>query len=62
MVDVEIKAIGKSFAVTMQKGEEGYCVGSVELPGCHMQGRTLKELDRRVREANELNSGVMQRG
>jgi predicted RNase H-like HicB family nuclease len=27
----------------------------VELPGCHTQAKTLKELDKRVKEAIEVN-------
>ena len=42
--------------MAIEKGEDGYYVASVlELPGCHTQAKTLKELDRRVKEAIELN-------
>ena len=45
-----------SFTVAIEKGEDGYYVASVvELPGCHTQARTLKELDKRVREAIQAN-------
>ena len=45
-----------SFTVAIEKGEDGYYVASVvELPGCHTQAKTLKELDKRVKEAIEVN-------
>jgi len=47
---------GRSFTVAIERGEDGYYVATVvELPGCHTQARTLKELDARVKEAIELN-------
>lgn len=47
-----MKAKGHSFTVAIEKGEDGYYVASVvELPGCHTQAGTLKELDKRVKEA-----------
>ncbi len=53
---MEMKAKGRSFTVAIEKGEDGYYVASVvELPGCHTQAKTLKELDKRVKEAIELN-------
>jgi predicted RNase H-like HicB family nuclease len=53
---MSMKAGGRTFTVAVEKGEDGYYVGSVvELPGCHTQAKTLKELDKRVREAIELN-------
>ena len=45
----------KEFHVTIERGEDGYYVASVvELPGCHTQARSLKELDKRIREVIEL--------
>ncbi len=43
------------FHVVIEKGEDGYYVGSVvELPGCHTQARDLSELDDRVKEVITL--------
>ena len=51
---MELKAKGHDFTVAIEKGEDGYYVASVvELPGCHTQAKTLKELDKRVKEAIE---------
>ena len=45
----------REFHVTIEKGEDGYYVASVvELPGCHTQAKSLKELNTRVREVIEL--------
>ena len=45
----------KQFHVVIEKGEDGYYVATaVELPGCHTQAKTLKELDKRIKEAIEL--------
>ena len=45
----------REFHVTIEKGEDGYYVASVvELPGCHTQAKTLKELDKRIKEVIEL--------
>jgi len=50
-----LKARGHSFTVAIEKGEDGYHVASVvELPGCHTQAKSLKELDKRATEAIEL--------
>jgi len=50
-----VSAQKKQFHVIIEKGEDGYYIGSaVELPGCHTQARTLKELDTRIKEAIEL--------
>ena len=47
---------GRSFTVAIEKGEDGYYVASVvELPGCHTQARTLKELDVRDEGGDRLN-------
>ena len=51
---MDMKAKGHSFTVAIEKGEDGYFVASVvELPGCHTQAKSLKELDKRVKEAIE---------
>lgn len=47
--------MSKTFTVLIEKGEDGYYVGSVlELKGCHSQGETIDELLRNVKEAIEL--------
>ncbi|HXY47653.1 MAG TPA: type II toxin-antitoxin system HicB family antitoxin [Thermoplasmata archaeon] len=46
---------GKTYHVVVEKDEDGWFVGSVpELPGCHTQGKTVRELMDRMREAIEL--------
>jgi predicted RNase H-like HicB family nuclease len=51
-----MKARERSFTVAIEKGEDGYYVASVvALPGCHTQAKTLKELNKRVKEAIEVN-------
>ena len=46
---------GKTYHVVVVKVEDGWFVGSVpELPGCHSQGRTEKQLLSRMREAISL--------
>lgn len=53
---MSMKAKGHSFTVAIEKGEDGYYVATVVgLPGCHTQAKSLRELDRRVKEAIELN-------
>ena len=45
----------REFTVVVQRGEDGYLIGSVpQLQGCHTQGRTLDELMDHMREAIEL--------
>ena len=45
----------KEFHITIEKGEDGYYVASVvEMPGCHIQAKSLDELDKRTKEAIEL--------
>jgi predicted RNase H-like HicB family nuclease len=47
---------GRDFTVAIEKGEDGYYIASVvELPGCHTQAKTLKELNKRVKEAIAVN-------
>ena len=44
-------ATQKEFHATIERGEDGYYIASVvELPGCHTQAKSSKELDRRIRE------------
>ena len=41
--------------ILIEKDEDGYYVASVaELPGCHTQARTMKELMKRIQEAITL--------
>lgn len=43
------------FHVVIEKGENGcYIASVVELPGCHTQAKTLKELNKRLKEVIEL--------
>jgi predicted RNase H-like HicB family nuclease len=43
------------FNVVVERDEDGWFVGRVvELPGCHTQGKTLAEVDERIREAIAL--------
>ena len=45
----------KQFHVVIEKGEDGHYIASaVELPGCHTQAKSLKELDKRIKEAIEV--------
>ena len=45
----------KEFNIVIEKDEDGYYIGSVpELPGCHTQGKSLDELNRRIIEAIQL--------
>lgn len=42
----------REFAVIIEQDEDGTYIASVpELPGCHTQGDTLKELYENVKEA-----------
>ena len=43
------------FNMIIEKGEDGYLISEViELPGCHTQGETMKELLANTREAISL--------
>ena len=43
------------FNVIIEKDEEGWYVGTVpEIPGCHTQGKTIKQLLERIKEAIEV--------
>ncbi len=45
----------RTFAVLVERDEDGVYVAHVPaLPGCHTQGKTLPEVERRVREAIRL--------
>ena len=45
----------KQFKVIVEQSDDGYFVASVPaLPGCYTQAKTLKQLNKRVREAIEL--------
>ena len=44
----------RQFHVVIEKGEDNYYIATViELPDCHTQARTLKALDKRMKEAIE---------
>jgi predicted RNase H-like HicB family nuclease len=45
----------KEFTVVIEKGEDGYFIGSVpEIKGCHSQGKTIDDLMKNIKEAIEL--------
>ena len=45
----------REFNIIIEEGKDGYFISEViELPGCHMQGKTLDELISRTREAIKL--------
>lgn len=45
----------KEFTVIIERGEDGYFIGSVpELKGCHSQGKTIDELIENIKEAIQL--------
>lgn len=45
----------EEFTLIIEKGEDGYYVGSVpSLKGCHTQGKTIEELLVNIKEAIEL--------
>lgn len=45
----------RQFTVIIEKGEDGYLVGTaLEIKGCHSQGKTMEELLANMREAIEL--------
>jgi predicted RNase H-like HicB family nuclease len=46
------KINNKQFKVIIEQDEDGYFYASIPaLPGCHTQAKTLKELNKRIREA-----------
>ena len=47
--------IRRKYNVIIEKGEDGYLISEVvELPGCHTQAKTKKELIERTKEAIKL--------
>ena len=53
----------RQFTVIIEKGEDGYFVGTaLELKGCHSQGKTIEELLENIREAIELYLEVQGEG
>lgn len=45
----------KQFKVVIEHGEDGYFIATVPtLPGCHTQGKTIKELNNNVKEVIQL--------
>jgi predicted RNase H-like HicB family nuclease len=50
-----MRAAKRKFSVIVERDEDGYYVASIpELPGCHMQARSIDKLIRRIREAIAL--------
>lgn len=50
-----VKAGSREFLVVIERGEDGYYVGSVpDIHGCHSQGKTLDELLKNMKEAIAL--------
>jgi predicted RNase H-like HicB family nuclease len=47
-----VEAMTKSYRVTYERDEDGRWVASVaSVPGCHTQGKTLRQARERIREA-----------
>jgi predicted RNase H-like HicB family nuclease len=47
-----VEAMTKSYTVTYEHDSTGWWVASVpEVPGCHTQGRTIRQARERIREA-----------
>ena len=43
------------FNIIIEKGEDGYLISEVvELPGCHTQGKTMKELEENIIDAYKM--------
>jgi len=43
------------YKVIIERDEDGVFIASVpELPGCHTQGKTMKDLDKNIREVISL--------
>jgi predicted RNase H-like HicB family nuclease len=52
----------RTFSVLVELDEDGVYIAHVpSLPGCHTQGRTLLEVDRRIKEAIKLYLEVAKR-
>jgi predicted RNase H-like HicB family nuclease len=50
-----VERVMKTYHVAYERDESGWWVASVrEVRGCHTQGRTVAEANRRIREALEL--------
>lgn len=50
-----VEGVMKTYHVAYERDESGWWVASVrEVRGCHTQGRTVAEANRRIREALEL--------
>ena len=50
----------RTFTVVIERDEEGWYIADVpELPGCHTQGKTKKELMKNIIEAIKLCLEVM---
>jgi len=44
--------MAKTYNVVIEKGEDGFLISDVvELPGCHTQAKTIKELIQRTKDA-----------
>jgi predicted RNase H-like HicB family nuclease len=55
IVEPSMGMSGRIFHVVIEKDEGGIYVGEVpELPGCHSQAKSLRELRGRMKEAIEL--------
>ncbi len=49
-----MSSMGK-YTIIVEKGEDGYFIGeALELPGCHTQAKTVKQLMERMKEAIAL--------
>jgi predicted RNase H-like HicB family nuclease len=47
--------MARDFHIIIEKGEDGYLISEViELPGCHTQAKTKKDLMKRTKEAIRL--------
>ncbi|MBI2062112.1 MAG: type II toxin-antitoxin system HicB family antitoxin [Candidatus Yanofskybacteria bacterium] len=45
----------KQFKVIIEQGESGYFIATVPaLPGCHTQGKTMKELTKNIKDVIKL--------
>jgi len=52
--------VKRTFTVVIEKDEEGWYIADVpELPSCHTQGKTKKEVMKNIKEAIELCLEVM---
>ncbi len=50
-----MKVAGREFTVVIEKGKDGYYVGSVpDLPRCHSQAKSIDVLMKRMAEVIEL--------